>query len=92
MHVDFLVWDNHFVVQVPSRAATELCDDGVAVAEEVDVEVDVGTWLDGLSEYDELHWGEVDGYLPLLKYIAAVHEEAILLQPQIQGPPSTRSQ
>ena len=33
------------MLQIPSGTPAELCDDGIAVAEEVDVEVGVRTWL-----------------------------------------------
>ena len=36
---------NHLVLESPSSALAEGRDDGVAVAEEVDVEVDVRYWL-----------------------------------------------
>ena len=45
LHVDSLIRDDHLVPQVPLRAPAELGHDGVAVAEEVDVEVGVGAWL-----------------------------------------------
>ena len=45
LHVHFLTRDDHLVLQVPSGASTEFRDDGVAVAEEVDVEVGVVTGL-----------------------------------------------
>ena len=45
LHVNFLILDYHFVLQVPSSASTKLSDDGIAVAEEVDVEVGVRTRL-----------------------------------------------
>ena len=45
LHVDFLIMDYHLVLQVPPCAPTELGDDGVAIAEEVDVEVGMGTRL-----------------------------------------------
>ena len=50
LHVDFFVWGDHLVLQIPFGAPTELCDDDVAVAEEVDVEVGVGTGLEA-GEY-----------------------------------------
>lgn len=45
-HANGLVGRDHFVNKRPVEAATQLCDDGVAVAEEVNVEVDV---VDGLA-------------------------------------------
>ena len=45
LHVDFFIWGNHLMLQIPSGAPTELCDHDVAVAEEVDVEVGVRTGL-----------------------------------------------
>ena len=45
LHVDFFIGGNHFVLQIPSGAPTELCDHDVAVAEEVDVEIGVGAGL-----------------------------------------------
>lgn len=40
-HVDHLVLGDHLMVQVPARAAAQLGDDDVAVAQQVDVEVGV---------------------------------------------------
>lgn len=45
-HIHGLVGGQHIVVQRPAGAARELGDDDVAVAEELDVEVDV---VDGLQ-------------------------------------------
>ena len=45
LYVDIFIGGNHLVLQIPSGAPTEFCDHDVAVAEEVDVEVGVGTWL-----------------------------------------------
>lgn len=42
-----VVVDYHFVLQVPVGASAKFGNDGVAVAEHVDVEVDVGAWLIG---------------------------------------------
>ena len=47
LHVNLLPGDDHLVLQVPPGASTELGDDGVAIAEEVDVEVGVGAGLKG---------------------------------------------
>ena len=41
LHVNFLILDYHLMLQVPPSASTELSDDGIAVTEEVDVEVGV---------------------------------------------------
>ena len=45
LHVHFLIGNDHLVLQVPPGAPTEFRDDGVAVAEEIDVEVCVVAWL-----------------------------------------------
>ena len=45
LYVSFLIWNDHLMLQVPSGASTELCDHNVAVTEEVNVEVGVGTGL-----------------------------------------------
>lgn len=45
LHVDLFIWGDHLMLQIPSDTPTELCDHDVAVAEEVDVEVGVGTGL-----------------------------------------------
>lgn len=45
LHVNFLILDYHLMLQVPTSASTELSDDGIAVAEEVDVKVGVRTRL-----------------------------------------------
>lgn len=45
LHVDFLIMDDHLMLQVPPSAPTELREDGIAIAEEVDVEVGMGTGL-----------------------------------------------
>ncbi len=50
LHVNLLVMDNHLVLQVPSGASTELGDDSIAVAEEVDVEVGMRARLN-VGEY-----------------------------------------
>ena len=50
LHVHFFIADYHLVLQVPPSAPAELRDDGVAVAEEVNVEVGVITGLE-VNEY-----------------------------------------
>ena len=45
LHVNLLVLKDHLVLQIPSSTPAELCDDCIAVAEEVDVEVGVRTRL-----------------------------------------------
>ena len=82
LHVHFLVRDDHLVLQVPPCAPTEFRDDGVAVAEEVDVEVGVVAWL-GRGEL--LVWGGRDGDLLLWKYIAGARDVAALLRPRIRA-------
>ena len=42
LNVNLLVRRDHIVLQVPPGASAELRDDDVAVAEEIDIEVDVG--------------------------------------------------
>ena len=45
LHVNFIILKDHLVSQIPSSTPAELCDDCIAVAEEVDVEVGVRTRL-----------------------------------------------
>lgn len=82
LHVHFLVRDDHLVLQVPPRAPTEFRDDGVAVAEEVDVEVGV---VAGLGRGELLMWGGGDGDLLLWKYIAVARDAAALLRPRTRA-------
>lgn len=55
-HVDLLILGHHLMLKGPGEAATQLGNDDVAVAEEVDIEVDVG---DGLARDVDL--GDVRG-------------------------------
>ena len=82
LHVHFLVRDDHLVLQVPAGTSTEFGDDGVAVAEEIDVEVGVVAWLD---RGELLVWGGSEGDLPLWRYIPAARDAAALLQPRTRA-------
>ena len=82
MYVHFLVRDDHLVLQVPAGTPTEFRDDGVAVAEEVDVEVGVVAWL-GRGEL--LVWGGRDGDLLLWRCIAVARDAAALLRPRTRA-------
>lgn len=50
LHVNSLLWHDHLMLQVPPSAPTELGDDGIAIAEEVNVEGGVRAWLN-VDEY-----------------------------------------
>ena len=82
LHVHFFVRDDHLVLQVPSGAPTEFRDDGVAIAEEIDVEVGVVAWL-GRGEL--LVWGGSDGGLPLWRCILAARDGGALLRLQTRA-------
>ena len=48
-HLDPLVLGYHFVLEGPTRSASKLCNNDIAVAEEVDIEVDMMNRLEFVS-------------------------------------------
>jgi hypothetical protein len=44
-HFDSLPLGYHLVLQIPARSASKLCHHIIAVAEKVDIKVDVVDWL-----------------------------------------------
>lgn len=48
------------MLEIPTSKSAELCDNGIAIAEEVDVKVGVSAWLN-IVEYRRIE-GESDVY------------------------------
>ena len=44
-YVQLLLFGYHIVFQLPTSASAKLSNDNIAITKEVNVEVDMGTWL-----------------------------------------------